>query len=146
MTVDLSNAVKLYFDRESRKAHPSGTFDKHRRWYPDDAEHCGCCKLIRRPSAAWPHSLNKHCRSIDHIARLCNVDLKELRRAVNRQKRINKLAQRCGATLPLTEQECAVCGATSICCDADDCPLCVEHCNHPSPRVIDGLRDQQRGE
>ena len=77
----LSEALSVYQSRQSRAAHPDGRFDRSGRWYPAESETCACCTAIRTPSRAWPNSLNKHCRSVEHVAALCGVDAKELRKA-----------------------------------------------------------------
>lgn len=84
---DLSNAVRTYLNRRDRLSHPVGKFDKAGRWYPSEEETCECCKYIRTPSRAWPYSYMTHCRTIEHVAHLYNVDAKELRRAVRAQER-----------------------------------------------------------
>ncbi len=79
---ELQKAARLYLDRQARRDHPAGYFTNGEKWYPADDERCWCCKFIREPSRKWPWSLNKHCRSIEHIAALSNVDATDLRRAV----------------------------------------------------------------
>lgn len=79
MTVQ--EALIVYQNRQDRVAHPAGSFDGARRWYPAESEKCPCCRSIRTPSRTWPFSLMLHCRSIDHVAHLCGVDAKDLRRA-----------------------------------------------------------------
>jgi len=73
-------AAREYLARRDRKSHPDGKFDKARRWYPAANERRACCEEIRAPSAAWPHSLNKHCRSVEHVAELYSVDVSILRK------------------------------------------------------------------
>ena len=80
-TTDLVTAVEMYTRRQMRQAHPDGAFDRKGRWYPSESEQRPCCAGIRSPSAAWPHSLNKHCRSVEHVAALTGVEAKALRRA-----------------------------------------------------------------
>ena len=58
---------QIYQRRKSREQHPSGTFDKGGRWYPDSSEHASCCDSIRTPSLNWPYSLMLHCRTKAHI-------------------------------------------------------------------------------
>lgn len=58
-----------YKARQSRSEHPSGTFDKAGRWYPDSQEKCSCCN-VRQPSRAYPYSLLLHCRTKKHITNL----------------------------------------------------------------------------
>ena len=76
----LDAAVSEYFGRRQRHAHPAGEWDNAGRWYPSEDEHQECCRCIRYPSRRFPHSLNKHCRSLQHIALMYRVDLKYLRR------------------------------------------------------------------
>ena len=83
-TYTVNEAAQLYIARQARKAHPSGDFDAASRWFPDDDERQACCDLIRSPSRAYPHSVNKHCRSAEHIAHLCGVDLCELKGEISR--------------------------------------------------------------
>ena len=80
----LNKAAKEYLDRKERSSHPDGYFDNAKRWYPSNEEGCECCLEIRSPSRAFPMSLNQHCRSVDHIANLFNVDVKELRKEAKR--------------------------------------------------------------
>jgi hypothetical protein len=75
-------AARMYFGRQERTEHPLGSFDKSGRWYPDDSEHCACCTLIREPSRAYPHSLNKHCRLVEHVAALFGVNPTDVCRIV----------------------------------------------------------------
>lgn len=91
---NLNAALETFFAREARREHPSGSFDKASRWFPDAAEQQNCCHLIRQPTRAWPHSLNKHCRTAEHVANLYNVDAKALRKAINAQRKIDKTVNR----------------------------------------------------
>lgn len=78
----LAAAVTEYKRRVNRQSHPKGTFEKNGAWYPDpDREEQDCCAHVRRPSRAWPYSLMKHCRSVEHVAALFGVPVQELRRA-----------------------------------------------------------------
>ena len=80
--MDIQTAAELYRDRQDRASHPAGKMDKKGRWYPADSEWQTCCGAVRSPSRAFPWSYMTHCRTTTHIARLCGVDEKELRRAV----------------------------------------------------------------
>lgn len=82
--MSIDDAVTIYLDRQSRKVHPSGTFDKAGRWVPDDAEWRSCCGAIRWPSRAWPYSLMTHCRSTTHVAALTGVAAGTIRRLARR--------------------------------------------------------------
>ena len=88
----LENAAKVYFDRRDRRSHPQGYFSGGDRWYPSDDERCWCCKFIREPSYRWPWSLSTHCRSVEHVAALMDVDATELRRAVRTLKKKKAVA------------------------------------------------------
>ncbi len=79
---NLERAVDCYKARQERREHPEGKFDKGGRWYPSETEWQTCCGLIRTPSRMWPYSLMKHCRSVEHVANLYSVPVKELRREV----------------------------------------------------------------
>lgn len=83
----LEKAAACYKDRQARLLHPDGTFDKQNRWYPSDKEKCSCCRSIRSPSVVYPWSLMRHCRSIEHVANLFGVDVKELRRVIRPRKK-----------------------------------------------------------
>lgn len=82
----LEKAKQIYIERKSRAKHPDGEFDSGGRWYPTAAEKCSCCDTIRKPSRSWPYSLMLHCRTASHIANLCNVSEKELRKAIRKEK------------------------------------------------------------
>lgn len=70
----LDRAYKLYRERQARMVHPDGKFDQQKRWYPADAETQDCCRAIRSPSRAYPYSYLVHCRTAEHVARLCEVE------------------------------------------------------------------------
>lgn len=79
--IRLDQAIDCYLHRQARRENPSGEFDNAKRWYPcPDTEKQACCSAIRSPSREWPYSLNRHCRSMNHIARLFDVDLRFLKR------------------------------------------------------------------
>lgn len=85
----VEEAYSEYVRRQSRESHPEGEFDDKARWYPSDAEYQACCDDIRAPSAHWPNSLNKHCRSIAHISnlfRLTPVQRTRLRKRISQAK------------------------------------------------------------
>lgn len=77
----LAAATACFLNRQSRTEHPLGTFDNAKRWYPSEAESYGCCNL-RNPTRNWPNSLNTHCRTLEHVATLHNIDKKSLKIAV----------------------------------------------------------------
>jgi hypothetical protein len=68
--VNISDVDIVYKARQLRLQHPDGRFDDGGRWYPSSREFCSCCKDIRRPSRAYPMSLNIHCRTRKHIESL----------------------------------------------------------------------------
>ena len=78
----LASAAELYISRRDGLSDPSGHFTSGPKWHPDEDERCWCCSCIREPSWRWPLSLEKHCRSIEHVAALTDVDATDLRRAV----------------------------------------------------------------
>ncbi len=73
-------ATEEYLSRKDRSSHPDGSFDKAKRWCPNDVEECEACSSIRAPSRAYPFSLMTHCRSIGHIANKYKVDASILRK------------------------------------------------------------------
>jgi hypothetical protein len=62
---------------KARVIHPGGTFDSAKRWYPDTQY--ACCEHIRCPSRAFPFSLIVHCRTVEHVASMYEVDAKLVR-------------------------------------------------------------------
>lgn len=89
----LQAAVKLYEDRQSRHAHPAGTFDKAGRWYPAAEETCSCCDAVREPSRAYPYSYMVHCRTSKHIEQLFNLPAGSIRAEINRRDREQRQAE-----------------------------------------------------
>jgi hypothetical protein len=75
----IKKAYETYKNRKSRKEYPEGTFDNARRWYPSDTEERNCCKKIRSPSKAFPHSLLDHCKTAKHIGNLYNISPKYIK-------------------------------------------------------------------
>lgn len=76
----VSIAARQYLDRRDRLEHPNGKFDKSGRWYPAQDERQTCCSQIREPSRSYPYSYMLHCRTVDHVAHLHNVDPKAVRK------------------------------------------------------------------
>ena len=68
-----ADAVLLYLLRQLRILDPSGYFDKAGRWYADENEELPCCKR-HYPSRKRPYQMTKHCRTLDHITSLLQVD------------------------------------------------------------------------
>lgn len=56
-------------------------------WYPSAAERQACCKHVSPPSLGDPLTLNEHCRSEVHLAKLYNVDLRALRKQIRLMRR-----------------------------------------------------------
>ncbi len=81
----LQEALDCYRARQLRQEHPEGSFDKQGRWYPSADETRPCCYAIRFPSRAYRYSLLTHCRSIEHVAALYDVDSKALRSLARRE-------------------------------------------------------------
>ncbi|KON48494.1 hypothetical protein [Mariprofundus ferrooxydans] len=84
MRENIVKAIEVYLSRSCYSSHPDGRFDNAKRWYPSASEERFCCDDIRPPSRAYPSSLNKHCRSIKHIAALYDVDETILRRVARK--------------------------------------------------------------
>lgn len=100
-------AVVSYLGRQARKEHPAGDFDNAKRWYPSDSEECECCEGLRSPSRSWPNSLNKHCRSLEHVAALNKVARIDLSRAVKLVE-LNEISHDSSAISALLISEYAV--------------------------------------
>lgn len=83
-TTNLDQAIQEYYNRRDRKSHPKGKFDGTKRWYPDATEERPCCSHIRSPSRRFPFSYMLHCRTIEHVANLYDVDPKVLGKAVRK--------------------------------------------------------------
>ncbi len=61
----------VYDDRQSRRTHPEGEFDRAGRWYPSDRENGdGSVTQVRSPSRTWPYSYMKRARSRGHVTHL----------------------------------------------------------------------------
>jgi len=69
----------IEFDnRQSRRTHPAGSFDKSGRFYVDELqERRPCCFGIREPTRAYPYSYMTHCRSLAHVAQLHGLTAEE---------------------------------------------------------------------
>lgn len=63
---------------------PHGKRDSQGRWYPAEDERLMCCNAVRGPSREWPYSLLTHCSTMSHVARLYQVELRDVRAAVKR--------------------------------------------------------------
>lgn len=80
----LEVALEEYNARKARDKHPAGSFDRARRWAPSDDERQACCARVRGPSRAYPYPLLVHCRTVEHVANLFDVDTRALRAASRR--------------------------------------------------------------
>ena len=80
--LQLKAAAVEYIGRRRGQKEPKGSYDKRGRWYMALDEKRDCCDHIRYPSAACPYSLLRHCRTMQHIAQLYDVDLGALRTMV----------------------------------------------------------------
>ena len=78
MNTKITTAARCMHARKNRLEHPSGTFDTAGRWYPDDDERQYCCGWIRGPSRAYPYSYMVHCRTVEHIANLHDLNNAEI--------------------------------------------------------------------
>ena len=87
-TENLRQAAKEYKDRQKRYTHPSGSFDRAGRWEPDDSERQDCCDDVREPSRAYPYSLMVHCRSMEHVANLYDVDKADLQQQLRKNEQL----------------------------------------------------------
>lgn len=87
----LADAIVAFIARQERTQHPDGEFDSKRRWQPSPSERRACCHLIRTPSARYPYTLMKHCRTVTHIAELYEVDASALRTATRRERPAQRL-------------------------------------------------------
>ena len=77
----LSVALEEYKTRKDGVAHPDGESDEMGRWYPSEFETRSCCFRIKE------NELDKHCRSLVHVANLFEVDVRFLRYAYHKLSR-----------------------------------------------------------
>lgn len=77
MVIDLKDnvnkAVELFKARAENGEEPEGKRDRKGRWYPAKSEKRACCKLILKPTEEKPDILYKHCKSVEHVANLCEI-------------------------------------------------------------------------
>ena len=64
-TKAVHDAAHQYIRLKRRQEHPAGRFDNAGRFYPKCQY--ACCN-VRPPSRAFPNSLMKHARSLEHVA------------------------------------------------------------------------------
>ena len=83
-------AVACFKARRDRQEHPKGEFTGERRmraWVIDPAERRPCCTSAKASDLGGRqkfigHWLNKHCRTIEHVASLHDVKADDLRKAL----------------------------------------------------------------
>jgi len=80
----LQEAARTAIAREERTESPRGEW-QDRLWYPADGERQDCCAKIK-PTEGNRQALESHCRTQAHIARLFDVPLADLRRAVKQAR------------------------------------------------------------
>lgn len=66
-------ALVRYERRQARIEHPSGSFDKAKRWYPTGRDE-EVIDAGRSPSRSYPNSYNLACRSLAHCERYQDAD------------------------------------------------------------------------
>lgn len=66
-------ALVRYERRQARIEHPSGSFDKAKRWYPTGRDE-EVIDAGRSPSRSYPNSYNLACRSLAHCERYEDAD------------------------------------------------------------------------
>jgi hypothetical protein len=91
-------------DRKARISNPDGKFDNGKRWYPAASERRGCCGYIRHPSRTYPYSLLVHCRTVEHVARLYDLDPEEIataRKIAFADERATRAVKRAEEAVPL---------------------------------------------
>lgn len=66
-------ALARYERRQARIEHPSGSFDKAKRWYPSGRDE-EVIDAGRSPSRSYPNSYNAACRSLAHCERFDEAD------------------------------------------------------------------------
>jgi hypothetical protein len=66
-------ALSRYERRQARIEHPSGSFDKAKRWYPSGRDE-EVIDFGRSPSRSYPNSYNFACRSLAHCERYEEAD------------------------------------------------------------------------
>lgn len=80
---------------------------KHGVWLPHPFEVRPCCWSISTPQARYPHGWHRHCRSMVHVATICNVDLRELRKLIEKPRERCQLG--CGRFAKKSSGYCTRC-------------------------------------
>lgn len=89
---------------------PMGVWHPNRQtgvWYPIPLEVRPCCWDLNVPSRKYGFSLHRHCRTIRHIAMLCNVDDRHLFRELGIRKAQPRCS--CGSYCPKEDYLCSRC-------------------------------------
>lgn len=87
---EASYAILLEYATGTR---PRGRWDKAGRWWPDRDEERDCCRAIRRPTARWPYTLLRHCRTYRHISHVLGVPEEEVRAALQEARVVAELGR-----------------------------------------------------
>ena len=83
----LARAVAILQRRNTREEAPAGTW-RNQVWFPAAGERRACCDRIKPPdssSGGAKARLFEHCRTLEHVANLCGVAPRDLRRAYRAQ-------------------------------------------------------------
>jgi hypothetical protein len=82
---EVMEAAKKYLLRKARVEEPDGDRKggSNGPWNPSDGERRICCIGIRPATWRYPDSLLVHCRTATHVAHLCGVEERDLRKAAN---------------------------------------------------------------
>src|SRR3954464_3060762 len=73
-------------------------------WYPVPLEVRPCCWDLQSPTAKYGWTLHRHCRTVRHVAMLCNVDDRHLYRELGIRK--DQTRCHCGAFCPKSDYLC----------------------------------------
>jgi hypothetical protein len=84
-------ALVRYERRQARIEHPSGSFDKAKRWYPTGRDE-EVIDAGRSPSRSYPNSYNAACRSLAHCERYEEADHQTVLRLKRKLKKAGVLA------------------------------------------------------
>lgn len=89
-------AADIYLDRQARRLHPSGIFINNERnevvsWQPDSTEVASCCARVPAPTPQNPYTVNRHCRTIRHLATLFHLNQARLEQTIATRRLRNRL-------------------------------------------------------